>query len=93
VIELTRSLALELAPKIRVCAVCPGFILTPMQEAEYTADMQQAFAEKIPLARLGRPEDVAALFAFLASEEASFITGQCYVIDGGEIAGGLASQA
>jgi len=49
VIELTRSLALELAPKIRVCAVCPGFILTPMQQAEYSDDMQRAFAEKIPL--------------------------------------------
>ncbi len=92
VIELTRSLALELAPTIRVNAVCPGFILTPMQEAEYTADMQRSFATKVPLRRLGRPQDVAALFAFLASEESSFITGQCVVIDGGEIAGGLASQ-
>ncbi|OGO15590.1 MAG: oxidoreductase [Chloroflexi bacterium RBG_13_68_17] len=93
VIELTRSLALELAPTIRVNAVCPGFILTPMQEAEYTAEMQRAFSDKIPLRRLGRPEDVAALFAFLASDESAFITGQCFVIDGGEIAGGLASQA
>jgi NAD(P)-dependent dehydrogenase (short-subunit alcohol dehydrogenase family) len=92
VIELTRSMALELAPEVRVNAVCPGWILTPMQRAEYTPEMQRAFAEKLPLNRLGTPEDVAALFAFLASEDATFITGQCFVIDGGEIAGGLASQ-
>ena len=92
VIELTRSMALELAPAIRVNAVCPGFILTPMQEAEYTPEMQRAFADKVPLRRLGRPEDVAGLFAFLASDDAAFITGQCFVIDGGEIAGGLASS-
>jgi meso-butanediol dehydrogenase/(S,S)-butanediol dehydrogenase/diacetyl reductase len=93
VIELTRSMALELGPAIRVNAVCPGFIMTPMQEAEYTPEMRRTFEEKVPLRRLGRPEDVAALFAFLASDEAAFITGQYFVIDGGEIAGGLASQA
>jgi NAD(P)-dependent dehydrogenase (short-subunit alcohol dehydrogenase family) len=92
VIELTRSMALELAPRVRVNAVCPGFILTPMQEAEYSAEMRRAFERKVPLNRLGRPEDVAALFAFLASDDAAFITGQPFVIDGGEIAGGLASQ-
>lgn len=92
VVELTRSLALELAPKIRVNAVCPGYILTPMQQAEYTPEMLHACVAKVPLGRLGKPEEVAALFAFLASDEAKFITGQCFIIDGGEIAGGLASQ-
>ncbi len=92
VIELSRSMALELGPKIRVNAVCPGFIMTPMQEAEYTPEMRRAFENKVPLGKLGKPEDVAALFAFLASDEAAFISGHDFVIDGGEIAGGLASQ-
>ncbi len=93
VIELSRSMALELGPAVRVNAVCPGFIMTPMQEAEYTPDMRKAFEKKLPLKKLGAPEDVAALFVFLSSDEAGFITGQYFVIDGGEIAGGLASQA
>jgi len=92
VIELTRSMALQLAPKVRVNCVCPGYILTPMQEAEYTPEMLRACESKIPLGRLGRPEEVAALFAFLASDDAAFITGHYFVMDGGEIAGGLASQ-
>ena len=92
VIELTRSMALELAPHVRVNSVCPGNILTPMQEVEYTAEMLREFESKVPLRRLGRPEEVAALFAFLASDDAAYITGHHFVIDGGEIAGGLASQ-
>ncbi len=92
VIELTRTMALELAPKVRVNAICPGYILTPMQEAEYTAEMMQAVNDKIPLGRHGLPEEVAALFAFLASDDAAYLTGQTFVIDGGEVAGGLASR-
>jgi NAD(P)-dependent dehydrogenase (short-subunit alcohol dehydrogenase family) len=92
VLELTRSMALELAPDVRVVAVCPGYIMTPMQEAEYTPEMIDEVNTKIPLRRHGRPEEVAALFAFLASDEAAYITGQTYIIDGGEIVGGLASR-
>jgi meso-butanediol dehydrogenase/(S,S)-butanediol dehydrogenase/diacetyl reductase len=92
VIEMTRSIALELAPHVRVNAICPGYILTPMQEAEYTPEMMDAINQKIPLKRHGRPEEIAGLFAFLASDEAQWITGQSIVIDGGELAGGLASR-
>jgi NAD(P)-dependent dehydrogenase (short-subunit alcohol dehydrogenase family) len=92
VIELTRSMALELAPHVRVNAVCPGYVLTPMQAAEYTPEMMREVNAKIPLRRHVQPAEVAALFAFLASDEAASMTGHCYVIDGGEIAGGLASR-
>lgn len=92
VIELTKSMALELAPAIRVCAVAPGYVLTPMQRAEYTDKMLEEVNGKIPLRRHAKPEEIAALFAFLASDDASYITGHVYTIDGGETAGGLASR-
>jgi 3-oxoacyl-[acyl-carrier protein] reductase len=92
VIELTKSMALELAPKIRVCAVAPGYVLTPMQRAEYTDEMLEEVNRKVPLGRHAKPEEIAALFAFLASEDAAYITGQVFTIDGAETAGGLASR-
>ncbi len=92
VIELTKSMALELAPKVRVNAVAPGYVLTPMQRAEYTDAMLDEVNRKIPLGRHATPEEIAALFAFLASDDAAYLTGQVCVIDGGETAGGLASR-
>jgi len=92
VIELTRSMALELAPKIRVCAIAPGYVLTPMQRAEYTDAMLEEVNQKVPLRRHAKPEEIAALFAFLASDDAAYATGHVYTMDGGETAGGLASR-
>jgi len=92
VIELSRSMALELAPHVRVIALCPGYVLTPMQEAEYTPEMMREVDRKIPLGRQARPEEMAAVFSFLASDDASYITGCAITADGGETAGGLASQ-
>ena len=92
VIELTKSMALELAPKVRVNAVAPGYVLTPMQRAEYTDAMLEEVNRKIPLRRHAKPEEIAGLFAYLASEDAAFASGQVYIMDGAEIAGGLASR-
>jgi NAD(P)-dependent dehydrogenase (short-subunit alcohol dehydrogenase family) len=92
VIELTKTMALELAPKVRVCAIAPGYVLTPMQRAEYTDAMLEEVNQKIPLRRHAKPEEIAALFAFLASDEAAYATGHVYTLDGGETTGGLASR-
>ena len=67
-------------------------VLTPMQRAEYTDQMLEEVNRKLPLKRHARPEEVAALFAFLASDDAAYITGHVYTLDGGETAGGLASR-
>jgi len=86
VILLARTMARELAPHIRVNAVCPGYVLTPMQRAEYTDEMLAAANATIPLQRHAEPDEVAALFAFLASDDARYITGAAITIDGGETA-------
>jgi len=86
VILLARTMALELAPGIRVNAVCPGYVLTPMQQAEYTPEMLAAVDAGIPLGRHARPEELAALYAFLASDEGAYFTGAVISMDGGETA-------
>lgn len=87
VILLVKTLALELAPVVRVNCVCPGYVLTPMQKAEYTAEMLAAVNEGIPMKRHAEPGEIAALYAFLASDDAAYITGADVRIDGGETAG------
>ena len=86
VILLTKTMAIELAPhNVRVNSVCPGFILTELQlESGMSQETIQDYTSMIPLNRYGRVEEVANAFAFLASDEASFITGTELVVDGGQ---------
>jgi meso-butanediol dehydrogenase / (S,S)-butanediol dehydrogenase / diacetyl reductase len=86
VILLARTMALELAPSVRVNAVCPGYVLTPMQQAEYSQEMLDAVNASIPLGRHASPDEIAALYAFLAGDEGAYFTGAVISIDGGETA-------
>jgi len=82
-IALTRSLALEMARRsVRVNAVCPGFIQTDMT-AELPEKSQQMAVDRIPMRRMGQPEDVAPMVRFLCSDESAYVTGQVFVVDGG----------
>jgi len=88
VVLLTKTLALELGPYgIRVNCVCPGYIVTESTEAMDSDDFVNDYIErKIPLRRTGKPEEVAAVIAFLASDDASFVHGGAILIDGGQLA-------
>lgn len=86
VVGLTKSAALEYGQQgIRVNAIGPGFIMTPLLE-DLSPEVLQAIAKKHGMARLGTPEEVASLAVWLASDEASFVTGAYYAVDGGYLA-------
>jgi 3-oxoacyl-[acyl-carrier protein] reductase len=92
VLLLTKTMAVELgAYGIRVNALCPGYIRTPLNDAIAAKiggdEFEAAYVrDRIPLGRVGRTEDVAAAYAFLASDDAAFIHGSALVIDGGQLA-------
>ena len=85
---LTRSIAVDHGPQVRCNAICPGWIETGMLDAAFdlARDPQAARADAIarhPVRRFGQPGDIAAMAVWLASDEASFATGQCFTVDGG----------
>jgi NAD(P)-dependent dehydrogenase (short-subunit alcohol dehydrogenase family) len=86
VVALTANAALEYAPTIRVNAVSPGMIETPLTElllVEQGLNEREAMIAKTPLARIGTPDDIASVVVFLCSDLARFVTGQNIVVDGG----------
>ena len=87
VINMTRSAALEAAEHgVRVNCICPGLIETPAVRRAYLRNeaLESHIAAQVPMRRLGQPEDIAKAAAFLASEEAAYVTGAALVVDGGQ---------
>ena len=84
---LTKAMACDhLAENIRVNCICPGPTDTPLIQASRTSEDLRAFVETLPICRLGSPEEIAAAAVFLASDEASFVTGVAFPVDGGQTA-------
>ena len=88
-IHVTKQLALELSPRVRVNAICPGVVRTKLAEALWKEN-EDAVSAGTALGRIGEPPDVAAAVAFLVSDEASWITGDTMVLDGGQVLGNAA---
>jgi NAD(P)-dependent dehydrogenase (short-subunit alcohol dehydrogenase family) len=88
VLQLTRTMAVELGTRgVRVNCVCPGFIDTPLNRALADEDEFVEYERtRIPIGRRGQPEEVAAVYAFLASDDASYMHGSAIVVDGGQTA-------
>jgi meso-butanediol dehydrogenase/(S,S)-butanediol dehydrogenase/diacetyl reductase len=91
VLSLMRTMAIELAPKIRVNAINPGYTSTPMQDAEYSPEMLRRVNDIIPMRRHGRPEEIAGLYVYLASDEAAYASGGIFTFDGAESVGSAAT--
>jgi len=84
---MTRAMAIDHARQgVRVNAICPGPTDTPMLRKALTPEQLEAFAGTFPMGRLGRPEEIAAAAVFLASDDASFVTGSLLYVDGGQTA-------
>ncbi len=82
VIHLTKQFAFELAPRVRVNAIAPGLVRTAFARGLWE-EHEQAVASNIPLGRIGEPADIASLAVTLVSDDASWVTGQTFVVDGG----------
>ena len=82
IIQLTRQLAQELAPGVTVNCVAPGIIKTDMSRALWEK-REDALAATVPAKRLGLPDDIGGVIAFLASDQAAYVTGQTLIVDGG----------
>jgi 3-oxoacyl-[acyl-carrier protein] reductase len=84
ILGLTRGLAKELAPHVTVNAICPGLIATDLTAGMIAREGAEALTRTIPLARLGTPEDIAQVVAFLATVTPCFMTGEVLDVDGGQ---------
>lgn len=88
-IHMTKHLATELGPSVRINAVAPGLVRTDFARALWDNPASEGFVKRWPMRRFGEPEDIASAVGFLASDEASWVTGEVMVVDGGAVLGGF----